>query len=258
MRPKLTKSQIDRLGDRLRQGPLVEADLRSPDSYRRSFGEAYETVVRAIREQSQLETTGRPAKSTGSIIEKLRRESIRLTQVQDIAGCRVVVADVPEQERVLKSLRVLFPEAIVIDRRAHPSYGYRAVHIIVRVAGTLVEIQVRTTLQHVWAELSEKFSDELDPSIKYGGGPSEVRKLLAYISEVLAKYEEAEAGVVETGAMLLGAAATLEGPEQVAQLSRLQQEHDATLKNVVELKSTLLTLFNTLTAAAHLFKERKT
>ena len=91
-----SKTQIDRLGDRLRAGSLTESDLIILDEYRRSFGEAYESVVRTIRQSLGLEPTGRPAKSTGSISEKLRRESIRLSQIQDIAGCRIVVHDVLE------------------------------------------------------------------------------------------------------------------------------------------------------------------
>jgi len=189
---KLSKTQVDRLGDRLRQGSLVESDLRLLDDHRRSFGEAYEPVVRIIREQLQLEPTGRPAKSTASLIEKLRRESIRLTQVQDIAGCRLVVADVSEQDRVVASLRALFPRAGVIDRRANPSYGYRAVHVIVHILGKLVEIQVRTSLQHLWAELSEKLSDVVDPRIKYGGGADWIRKMLSTISKAIRSHEALE------------------------------------------------------------------
>ena len=64
---RLSKTQIDRLGDRLRQGAFSEADLRLLDDYRRSFGGAYETVVRVIRAQLWLEPTGRSAKSTSSM-----------------------------------------------------------------------------------------------------------------------------------------------------------------------------------------------
>src|SRR5580765_6378681 len=96
----VSKTQIDRLGDRLRKGNISEPDLRLLDEYRRSFSGAYEFVVVRVRSELGLEPTGRPAKSTTSIAEKLQRESIRLTQIQDIAGCRLVVPDVREQERV--------------------------------------------------------------------------------------------------------------------------------------------------------------
>ena len=172
MANNLSKTQVDKLGDRLRKGDITEADLRLLDDYRRSFSEAYEFVVRAIRDELGLEPTGRPAKSTTSIIEKLLRESIRLSQIQDIAGCRLVVSGIEEQNGTVTLLQKLFRGVTVVDRRKNPSHGYRAVHLIVRHEGKLVEIQVRTSLQHLWAELCEKEADVFDPLIKYGGGDS--------------------------------------------------------------------------------------
>ena len=39
---KISKTQIDRLGDRLRKGAITEEDLQLLDEYRRSFHNAYE------------------------------------------------------------------------------------------------------------------------------------------------------------------------------------------------------------------------
>ena len=187
-----TKTQIDRLGERLKGGLHTEGDLRLLDDYRRSFREANEAVIRAISEIGEFPTVRR-AKSTPSIVGKLRREkSMHLSQMQDIAGCRVVVANIVDQEQFVASLRTAFPEASVIDRRDKPSYGYRAVHIIAKIAGKPVEIQVRTALQHMWAELSEKSSDVLDPTIKYGGGAGSWRTFLLKMSQSVAAYEEFE------------------------------------------------------------------
>ena len=187
----VSKTQIDRLGDRLKEGFHTESDLRLLDDYRRSFGEAYEAVVRTIRLAGEF-PTGRLAKSTLSIVEKLRRESIRLSQMQDITGCRAVVANVVQQDRFVATLKTEFPGASVIDRRDNPSYGYRAVHVIAEISGKPIEIQVRSSLQHLWAELSEKSSDVLDPTIKYGGGPDEWRTLLPLSSKAVTLYEEFE------------------------------------------------------------------
>jgi putative GTP pyrophosphokinase len=187
----VSKTKIDRLGDRLKGGPHTESDLRLLDDYRRSFGEAYEAVVQTIRQRGEF-PTGRLAKSTLSIVEKLRRESLRLSQMQDIAGCRVVVGNVVEQEQFVASLITDFPKASVIDRRDNPSYGYRAVHIIAEISGKPIEIQVRSSLQHLWAEVSEKSSDVLDPTIKYGGGSESWRNFLTSSSESVASYEELE------------------------------------------------------------------
>lgn len=43
-------------------------------------------VVGQIRDRLKLEPTGRPLKTTQAIVEKLRREKTRLSQMQDIAG----------------------------------------------------------------------------------------------------------------------------------------------------------------------------
>jgi len=188
----ISKTQIDRLGDRLKKGNITEADLRLLDQYRLSFGEAYEFVVRAIRTELALEPTGRPAKSTTSVSEKLTRESIRLTQVQDIAGCRLVVSEIAEEQRVVESLAKLFENAVVVDRREKPSHGYRAVHVIAKIGNKPVEIQVRTLLQHVWAELSEKLSDVIDPGIKYGRGDQAVVDLLLELSSHITEEESQE------------------------------------------------------------------
>jgi putative GTP pyrophosphokinase len=188
----LSKSQIDRLGDRLRMGSPTEADLRVLDEYRRSFGDAAEHTIRTLRERLKLEPTGRPAKSTSSIIEKLQRESIRLCQMQDIAGCRVTVRDVVVQDQVSQALLGVFENCSIADRRRDPSHGYRAVHSIVQVGGMLVEIQIRTQIEHLWAELSEKLADLVDPGIKYGGGPDDIRGRLAHLSKLVGDYEDIE------------------------------------------------------------------
>ena len=187
---KLSKTKIDQLGVRLKGETISESDLNLLDSYRRSFIDAYEFVIETIRNNIKSEVMGRPAKSTSSIREKLRRESIRLSQVQDIAGCRIVVKDIDEQETVIEKLAELFPDATIVDRRRNPSNGYRAVHLVVQVYGKLIEVQIRTQLQHFWAELSEKIADVFDPMIKYGGGDDNIRGNLSIISKMLANSEE--------------------------------------------------------------------
>jgi len=187
----LSKSQVDRVGDRLRKGEITDFDLQILDTYRRSFASAYEHVVEHIRTELGLDPVGREKTNT-SIIDKLRRQSIRLSQIQDIAGCRIVVADISKQEEALERLKALFPDVDLDDRRERPSHGYRAVHVIVRIDGKSIEIQVRTSLQHWWAELSEKFSDLIDPAIKYGGGNAEALDSLSVASDEIIKVEKDE------------------------------------------------------------------
>ena len=58
MSKELSKTQVDRLGDRIKRGHITEEDLRLLDHYRRTFTPAYEIVVSAIREKLGLEPHG--------------------------------------------------------------------------------------------------------------------------------------------------------------------------------------------------------
>jgi ppGpp synthetase/RelA/SpoT-type nucleotidyltranferase len=188
----ITKSQVDRLGERLRTGVLSDDDLRALDDYRRSLNETYSSVVSTIQTKLQLLPTGRPEKSTPSIIAKLKRiPTLQLSKIQDIAGCRIIVSDILEQDSIVAKLGEVFPKKRVVDRRLKPSFGYRAVHIVVEVAGRPIEIQVRTELQHRWAMASENLSDALDPRIKYGGG-GDINELLLQVSTVIQQTEDIE------------------------------------------------------------------
>lgn len=191
---ELTKSQIDRLGDRLREvteGRYPEADIRLLEQYRLSFAGAFEKTVEVIRACGES-PTGRAAKTTFSIVWKLRREKIRLSQMQDIAGCRIIVPDIIRQNQVVGLLSKTFAQATIIDRREKPSHGYRAVHLVIEDFGNPVEIQVRTSMQHLWAELSEKCSDLINPTLKYGVGDEQWLMTLADFSSLVKTFEGGE------------------------------------------------------------------
>ena len=51
----------------------TDADLRLLDAYRRSFAAACDEVMALLRDEFGLAPTARPAKSTTSIIDKLKR-----------------------------------------------------------------------------------------------------------------------------------------------------------------------------------------
>ena len=112
--------------------------------------------------------------------------------MQDIAGCRIVVAHLMEQQHVVERIARLFGEAAkVVDRRAKPSHGYRAVHMILNPEPERsVEVQVRTAFQQRWAELSELLADRYGQDVKYGGGPADVQTILMDLSSSISAFEE--------------------------------------------------------------------
>jgi ppGpp synthetase/RelA/SpoT-type nucleotidyltranferase len=76
-----------------------------------------------------------------------------------------------EQNAVVEKIKALFTSAKVIDRRVAPSHGYRAVHVVAAVDDCPVEIQVRTRLQDLWAQIFEKLADRVGREIRYGSRP---------------------------------------------------------------------------------------
>lgn len=199
----LSKTQLDKLGDRLRAAegrPIAEDDLRLLDAYRRSFGVAAQQVRDAVAEVTGQSPTMRSAKTTMAIAEKLRRMGrVRLSQIQDIAGCRLIAMDTRQQAEWRNQLHARFPGAAEDDRLRSPSHGYRAIHLIVVLEGHQVEIQIRTELQHLWAMWSEKLADAHGQGLKYGQAEPALLSLLERMSRTVLDYEHGERLEADSG-----------------------------------------------------------
>lgn len=124
------------------------------------------------------------------------------SQIQDIAGARIVTeGGLDTQDQIRDAVVAAFPGARVFDRRERPSYGYRAVHVVVTCQAVPVEIQIRTSDQHRWAEIFERLADTFGRQIRYGGEPDEpnadffgithrdVIELMMVLSEVISSKE---------------------------------------------------------------------
>lgn len=169
----LSRSQIERLGERLVAGDRPEPeDVAQLNDLLLAYRQVLTQAVERVESATALRPSSR-VKTRGTTIEKLRRQGGSwLKSMHDLAGMRLVVLDRAAQDQVVARLVAEFvdgrrrPE--VIDRRKYPSHGYRAVHVVVHPDGAQVEIQVRTILQHEWAELFEKLADRVGRGIRYG------------------------------------------------------------------------------------------
>jgi len=173
---------MEALGKRLvkRSSPASD-DLKSLQELLLSFDEPLAIAVDLVRDRLGYEPTSR-IKTTGTILDKLHRQGGSILKaMQDLAGMRIVSdCNRHEQDRIASKLVQLFAEfgsplPKLVDRRTHPSHGYRAVHVIVCVDGAPIEIQVRTKLQHEWADLFEKLADRVGRGIRYGEPPEHWR-----------------------------------------------------------------------------------
>ena len=167
----MTKSQINKLGEKLRKAFELDTEtLLRLQQVRASYDEPMLGAQTLLRELG-FEATSR-LKTTNTIIEKLRRERTRLAEMQDIGGLRIVSdVDLIKQDEIVKKIVDAIPITRVIDRRTRPTHGYRAVHVIATLDERLIEIQVRTQLQDLWAQAMERLADEAGREIRYGGAP---------------------------------------------------------------------------------------
>jgi putative GTP pyrophosphokinase len=125
------------------------------------------------------------------MIDKLLREpTMNLTQMADIGGCRALLADQEKVYAVAARLRRNWDITRTRDYAAEPKdSGYRAVHLIVRRKGRLIEVQLRTPLQDEWANQVEEDSRRVGRNFKGGEGQREVHDYYAVVSELLALRE---------------------------------------------------------------------
>lgn len=175
----ISKQQLNKLGERIAANdPPAKEDLQRLNDVLR----AYQAILVTVEEQLALVglTATSRVKTRGVLIEKLRREhGMALARVQDMAGARTVIeGGWVEQDAVVKQLTSHFDawtgkQSKVVDRRIHPSHGYRAVHVIVFPESIPVEIQVRTELQNYWAQIVERLADRWGRGVRYGAEPED-------------------------------------------------------------------------------------
>jgi ppGpp synthetase/RelA/SpoT-type nucleotidyltranferase len=177
----------------------LAAERRVIEQYRRANQEPL-TLVAAnlryfVRKHAGEEpiVLGQRLKEFPSIVLKIRREpTMRLSQMQDVGGCRAVVLrqgtayDIAEDLTRQRRWDVVDVDDYVVRPQ---STGYRAVHLTVRKSGRLIEAQIRTHYQHGWAELIEALDRRSewgpDVDLKHGVGPEPVIAWYRRLAELI-------------------------------------------------------------------------
>lgn len=193
----LSNSQVTKLGDRLRDSQISDDDLVMLDDFRQTFSNVDERAYTIIQtsllpyQHREWTSTKRKRKTQQSIVDKLRREPrLRLPQMQDIAGCRIVLQGGAKHAKDVSALLVTSFEQNhwQVESKDRHTHGYRAIHIIAKADKKFYEIQLRTYAQDVWANLVESLSDEKN-TLKYGGSERE-QPLMTQLERFAIRLEE--------------------------------------------------------------------
>lgn len=126
------------------------------------FKKVLDSVLNTIQSSSFdcIQYTTSRIKSPESVLEKIGND---YSLLHDIIGVRIICSFVDEIYQVKEWINSSFEVVQVRDCLRHPKpSGYRSLHVIVKVDGCLVEIQVRTIALDFWANLEHQIHYKKD------------------------------------------------------------------------------------------------
>ena len=212
--PLYGKEVVDWAGDILR-GPGTALALLGPEgldsedviyNWRVSHAYPLNTFQMTLRRRAQKVDSGaivaQRSKRRSSIREKLdRMADLQLSEMQDIAGCRVILNSVEQVYELVNGYKYRYSDHKLVDEddyiRSPKSDGYRGYHLIYRYSnakfpqyeGLKVEIQLRSTLQHCWATAVETADIFYREGLKAHRGSPEWRRFFALMGAAIAMHE---------------------------------------------------------------------
>lgn len=233
--PRYTKNQVDAAGRTLARENATHEEIDQALDAVGNWRAIHAFPLNTFQMRLRLSATrvyknaivAQRLKRLSSIEFKLGRfPSMRLSRMQDIGGCRAVVRTPAEVRRLAqdyKSTRIKHRLVGEKDYIAAPKdSGYRGIHLIYRYHsdrtgtynGLLIELQIRSLLQHAWATAVETVGIFLEHSLKSSMGPDEWLRFFSLSASAFAR--------VERSALVPGTPRTAR--ELVREIGRLKHE----------------------------------
>ncbi|MBI2137715.1 RelA/SpoT domain-containing protein [Candidatus Woesearchaeota archaeon] len=218
VKPKgYSKGEINRAGDILISDNYSEDErnkaLEILNNWRAIHSYPMHVFKKRLREKARTidknSLTVQRLKRVHAIINKLKRSynghlpTMKLSQMQDLGGCRAVLSTVNLARKLyqdyfikgdLKHKKV--GEKNYIDNPKND--GYRSIHLIYKYNsdkgkteynGLLVEVQIRSRLQHLWATAVETVDFFTRQAIKSNEGQKEWMEFFKLVGSAFAKIE---------------------------------------------------------------------
>lgn len=195
----ISNRQIDKIGEHLKgKVDICKDDVVALLEWRNSFSPILEYYYKKLQKdfgEDTIVVLARRLKRIESIQIKLKRfKTMRLSTLQDIAGVRAVFRNGDVLNEAFSKLR---RQSTINSLKRVDNYhsspkddGYRGVHLVYRNANSnMIEIQLRTELQHIWATAVEIYGELQRTSFKTGEGDEEWKEFFLLLSSYLSMKE---------------------------------------------------------------------
>jgi ppGpp synthetase/RelA/SpoT-type nucleotidyltranferase len=215
MNIKELKKQINQVGENFKTTNLLsDDDAKTLSAWRAVFSPIINSLATTLQKISiqYKKHAIRPVvvstrlKRTPSIILKLQRfPDMVLSRMQDIGGVRTVYQKMEQVMTVDKRLKEIYGEntnnsfELIRERnyiKSPKEDGYRSIHHIYKykgkfkeLHGLIIELQIRTAVQHIWATAVEIFDLKQKSSIKIGGGDELHKRFFILVGSLFSKFE---------------------------------------------------------------------
>lgn len=200
-----SNSQIKLAGDVVRHGdnssPEYANAIEVLDNWRAAHAYPLQCIYMAFHRYAPKNAiVAQRLKRLHSIVGKLRRHpSMGLLRMQDLGGCRVIVNNVDLVYSIANRYKNSHTPNILkkeYDYIQNPKEsGYRSLHLVYEYhskqkpeydKGMLIEVQLRTKLQHTWATAVETIGEFTRQALKADEGDDYLRRFFALVSSAFA------------------------------------------------------------------------
>lgn len=207
--PMYSKSQIGRAGKIIKNTSSIEEDrneaLTIINNWRASHAFPLHIIYCYFKRHYDRPNyiIAQRLKRLPSIIHKLQREpTMNLWTIQDLGGCRIIVPTIEDVYTIVDTynssrIRHIKKKANDYIIKPKPS-GYRSYHLIYKYQSDtketfnrnmLIEIQIRTKLQHLWATAVETMGLFTCQALKASNGDEDALRFFSLISSLFALKE---------------------------------------------------------------------
>jgi ppGpp synthetase/RelA/SpoT-type nucleotidyltranferase len=221
VKPQYSKGAVDRAARQLLVGDATTPEywqaMNTVNNWRASHNFPLNTFQVTLRKKALAidphRLVAQRIKRMTSIEAKLARfPAMRMSQMQDIGGCRVILNTVKNVEMLAETYEesdLKHKLDDIDDYIANPkSSGYRGIHLVYRYFsdregpsiynGLFVEMQLRTKLQHTWATAVETVGTFLSQALKSSLGEEQWLRFFSLMGSAFAIKEKCASLVPDT------------------------------------------------------------